>query len=283
MDLTVGCKLRYTLATPTGFVFQIEAAKADGQIVGNEAMVIPGGAANAYYSVYTSPIPKTRILRTVLGPGPVEIHYEAHVRVENSLVEPSLVQEFDFANLPMEYLEYLSPSRYCPSDTFTSFAYETFGKMQRGHQRVTAISEWIHNNIAYKAGSTGPNSSGAEVFHKKSGVCRDFAHLGISLCRALSIPARYASVYANALSPQDFHAVFQAYLSGPSGGAWYSFDPTHMSSVDAIVRIAAGRDAADVAFAWPQGEVTFEAPEVWANAPARAEAVRTLAAVGHHP
>jgi transglutaminase-like putative cysteine protease len=280
MDLAVGCKLRYTLPTPTGFVLQIEAAKADGQLVSNEALIMPGGESNPYYSVYTSPVTRTRVVRTVLGPGAVEIYYEARVSFDGTGVDPSRVEEFDFINLPMEYLEYLSPSRYCASDIFTSFAYETFGKMPRGHGRVTAVSDWIHGNIAYKAGSTGPNSTSADVFKTKAGVCRDFAHLGISLCRALGIPARYASVYANALNPQDFHAVFQAYLSGPNGGAWYSFDPTHMSSVDAIARIAAGRDAADVAFAWPQGQVTSEPPIVWANAPGRAQALQTSLAVG---
>lgn len=86
-------------------------------------------------------------------------------------------------------------------------------------------------------------------------MCRDFAHLGISMTRAIGVPARYASVYADHLSPQDFHAVFEAYLLGPNGGRWFAFDPTRMSSPDALVRISAGRDAADVAFAWPQGEV----------------------------
>jgi transglutaminase-like putative cysteine protease len=114
----------------------------------------------------------------------------------------------------------------------------------------------------------------------KKGVCRDFAHLGISLTRALGIPARYASVYADGLVPQDFHAVFQAYLFGPKGGEWFSFDATRMSSVDSLVRIAAGRDAADVAFAWPQGEAASQAPVVWAEAENRPEKVRTNLAVG---
>jgi transglutaminase-like putative cysteine protease len=281
MDLSVGCTLRYTLAKPTGFALQIEAAKADGQIVTKEALVIPGGASNAFYTAYTNPITHNRMLRTVVGPGPIEIHYEASVSVDSAGIDPSAVQEFDFTNLPMEYLEYLAPSRYCPSDTFTAFAFQTFGRLQRGHVRVNAISEWIHAHIAYRAGSTGPNSTAADAFHGGAGVCRDFAHIGISLCRALGIPARYSSAYAAGLTPQDFHAVFQAYLSGPAGGAWYSFDPTHMSSVDAIVRIAAGRDAADVAFAWPQGEVTFEPPSVWVKAPGRSDTSRTTLAIGN--
>ena len=207
----------------------------------------------------------------------VEIGYEATVELDNRGVDAGLVAEFDFAALPMEYLTYISPSRYCPSDVFAEFAFETFGAIPRGHNRVTAICDWIFANLQYQSGSTGPNSTAVDVFQSRVGVCRDYAHLGIAVCRALGIPARYASVYAVALSPQDFHAIFQVYLNGPNGGAWYSFDPTRMSSVDAIVRIAAGRDAADVAFAWPQGEVSAGPPVVWANAPDHGMGRTTLA------
>jgi transglutaminase-like putative cysteine protease len=281
MELAVGCKLRYTLENATGFALLVEVAKSEGQMVSDEALVIPGGESNSTYSVFTNPLTRNRVVRTVIGPGPAEIHYEARVNLDSKPVDPSLVREFDFLELPMENLEYLAPSRYCASDTFTNFAFQTFGGMQRGHDRVTAICDWIHSHIRYQPGSTGPNSSSAEIFEKGEGVCRDFAHLGISLCRALGIPARYVSAYAHALSPQDFHAVFQAFLNGPNGGAWYSFDASHMSSVDAIARIAAGRDAADVAFAWPQGEVIYDPPVVWVNSHSRVAPVRTAAAIGH--
>ncbi len=231
MELSLGCKLHYTLEQPTGFVLQIEAAKSEGQIVSDEALVIPGGNANATYSVFIDPITQNRVVRPIVGPGPVEIYYEAKVALTGEGVAPSAVSEFDFIELPMEYLQYLAPSRYCASDTFTKFAFDTFGGMRRGHDRVTAVSEWVHDNIVYQQGSTGPSTSSAEVFQKKAGVCRDFAHLGISLCRALGIPARYIS-------------------------------------------------ASDVAFAWPQGAVVYQPPEVWVNAPSRSAAIRTTAAVG---
>ena len=275
MEISVGCKLRYTLSKPTAFVFQIEAAKADSQIVRSESLRLPG----ARYDAYADPVTMTRKARALLDGGQVEVTYEATVDVDASAFDPTEVSEFDFANLPMAYLEYLAPSRYCPSDTFTQFAHQTFGGLARGHTRVTAICNWIFDHIRYQAGSTGPSSNASEVFQAGAGVCRDFAHLGISLSRALGIPARYASVYADGLVPQDFHAVFQAYLDGPKGGEWFSFDATRMSSVDSLVRIAAGRDAADVAFAWPQGDVTFEAPEVWVKAHDRQKNSRTTLAV----
>jgi transglutaminase-like putative cysteine protease len=276
MEIKVGCKLRYEASVRTPFVFQIEAAKGDSQIVKSETLALPAGQAS---DAYCDPGTLTRKVRATLGPGAVEVVYQATVDVDTTGFDPTQVLEFDFAHLPMEYLEYIAPSRYCPSDSFTEFAHAAFGKMPRGHTRVTAICDWIFNNITYASGSTGPNTTAGDVFQSQQGVCRDFAHLGIALCRALGIPARYASVYADALSPQDFHAVFQAYLNGPKGGEWFAFDASRMSSVDALVRIAAGRDAADVAFAWPRGEVKSQPPEVWVEAPERSGSTRTPLAV----
>jgi transglutaminase-like putative cysteine protease len=281
MQMSVGCRLRYTSADPVQFVFQIEAAKADSQIVRTERLHLPANAGSPGFEIYVDPVTMTRKVRTLLGPGPIEVEYEAIVDIDATGFDPASVREFDFARLPMAYLDYITPSRYCPSDTFTDFAHSKFGASARGHVRVSEIADWIYENIRYEAGSTTSSCNAADVFQSRRGVCRDFAHLGISLCRALGIPARYASVYADALSPQDFHAVFQAFLDGPKGGEWFSFDPTRMSSVDSLVRIAAGQDAADVAFSWPQGEVDFEPPEVWAKAEGRNHTVRTTLAVGN--
>jgi transglutaminase-like putative cysteine protease len=276
VKIKVSCRLRYVTSTPTAFVFQFEVAKADAQVVTEEILTLPNGAAA---EAYCDPVTMTRKIRTVIGPGPVEVLYSATADVDASAFDPATVDEFDFLDLPLEYLEYLAPSRYCPSDTFSDFAHQTFGHKARGHRRVTEICDWIFNNVRYQAGSTGPNTTSAEVFHAQAGVCRDFAHLGISLCRASGIPARYASVYADRLNPQDFHAVFQAYLNGPKGGEWFSFDASRMSSVDSIVRIAAGRDAADVAFAWPQQTVSFDPPEIHVVVPGRDTDERTSLAV----
>ena len=276
MEIKVSCKLKYVTKAATPFVFQIEVAKADAQVVKDEILTVPAGAT---VDTYCDPVTMTRKVRTVLGPGPVEVLYSAIADIDASAFDPAAVKEFDFIKLPLEYLDYLSPSRYCPSDVFSDFAHKTFGQEPRGHCRVTAMCDWIFGNVTYEAGSTGPNTTSAEVFQAKKGVCRDFAHLGISLCRASGIPARYASVYADRLSPQDFHAVFQAYLDGPKGGEWFSFDASRMSSMDSVVRIAAGRDAADVAFSWPQGEVSFDPPEIHVVAPDRVTGERTSLAV----
>jgi transglutaminase-like putative cysteine protease len=277
MQVSVACTLRYTLAEETGFVFQIQAAMAGKQTVFSEAISVPTSASKTFFTAYTDPVTLTRVIRAQLGPGEVEVGYQATVNLATASFEPNQVEEFEFTELPMEYLGYIAPSRYCPSDVFSEFAHQTFGAMPRGHSRVVAVCNWIYENLEYSIGSTGSNSTAVDVFQSKQGVCRDFAHLAISLCRALGIPTRYASVYAVAIYPQDFHAVFEAYLKGPNGGAWFSFDPTRMSSVDEIVRIAAGRDAADVAFAWPQGEAKSEVPIVSAVSPGHQATGTTLA------
>lgn len=279
MQMSVGCRLKYGASEPTYFILQILPALADGQLVVGETLTLPPNAAGVGYDVDVDPVTETRKVRALLGPGAIEITYQASIATNENSFDPASVQEFAFQNLPIRYLDYIAPSRYCPSDTFTDFARAQFGAIAPGHGRVTAICDWIFANMRYQSGSTGPSTNAADVFHAGQGVCRDFAHLGISLCRALGIPSRYASVYADGLTPQDFHAVFQAYLYGPAGGAWFTFDPTRMSSVDAVVRIAAGRDAADVAFAWPQGTVESAPPEVWAEAPGRATNQRTPLAV----
>jgi transglutaminase-like putative cysteine protease len=103
---------------------------------------------------------------------------------------------------------------------------------------------------------------------QSAGVCRDFAHLGIALCRALGIPARYVSAYASRLEPPDFHAVFEAYLEGREGGGWYMFDSTRRADPTGLVSIGIGRDAAEVAFFSPYGPIAYYKPEVWVRTPA---------------
>jgi transglutaminase-like putative cysteine protease len=117
---------------------------------------------------------------------------------------------------------------------------------------VVAIVDWIHDNVEYVPGSTNSETSAYDTVTQRTGVCRDFAHLGISLCRALNIPARYFTGYAYQLDPPDFHACFEAYI----GGRWMIFDATRLASLNAVVRIATGRDAADAAVASIFGRVT---------------------------
>jgi transglutaminase-like putative cysteine protease len=123
---------------------------------------------------------------------------------------------------------------------------------------VTAITNWIHDNVQYLSGSTNSTTSAYDTVAERAGVCRDFAHLGIALCRALNVPARYFTGYAYQLNPPDFHACFEAYI----GGCWLIFDPTRLVPLNGLVRIANGRDAADASVATIFGPVTSNAVQV---------------------
>ena len=142
-------------------------------------------------------------------------------------------------------ITYLFPSRYCQSDRLGRLAIKMFGGISHPYDQVVAIADWIFNNIDYLSGATDAETSAFETVTQRAGVCRDFAHLGIAFCRALSIPARYFAGYACHMEPPDFHACFEACI----GNRWFVFDPTRLSALNGLVRIATGRDAADASVA----------------------------------
>ena len=146
-------------------------------------------------------------------------------------------------NLPDAVLSYLLPSRYCESDRFGQIATEVTAGQLTGYDQVTAIVSWLRRTIAYLPGSSDAPLSAVEVHERQTGVCRDLSHLGIALCRSLTIPARMVVGYLYGLEPMDLHAWFEAYV----GGRWYTFDATQAELTGGYVAIGYGRDAADVA------------------------------------
>jgi transglutaminase-like putative cysteine protease len=139
----------------------------------------------------------------------------------------------------------LRPSRYCPSDHAVGLALAEFGQLKAPGARARAVSTWINNRIEYTEGTSGVNDSAEDTVLTGLGVCRDFAHLGIMLLRALNVPARFAAVYAPGLDPMDFHAIFEAWHDDQ----WWAYDATQLVPRQTLVRIATGRDAADSSFA----------------------------------
>jgi transglutaminase-like putative cysteine protease len=276
MDFTIGCTLSYSVDTLTPFVFNLEAARFPRQQVRSEKLVTtPGLGEPDRLEVAES---GNRIIRFLAPAGTLKIEYEAEVSLDPLVIDPTTVQEIAAGSLPLDVLPYLNASRYCQSDRLSRFANREFGNGPSGHQRVTAICNWIRDHVDYQAGTSDALTSAYDTFGDRTGVCRDFAHLAIALCRAVGIPARYISAYAWQLSPPDFHAVFEAYLGGPAGGAWFLFDATRMAVLDGLVRIGAGRDAADVAFCSIYGSAQANAPSVWIRGP-EPTAVRTTQAV----
>jgi transglutaminase-like putative cysteine protease len=168
-------------------------------------------------------------------------------------VQPTPVADLEASTVP-----YLYPSRYCQSDQLGRLARGLFGAIANPHERVVAITDWIHDNVDYVRGLTTWNTSAYDTVTQRVGVCRDFSHLGIALCRALNIPARYFAGYAYELQPPDFHACFECFI----GGSWVVFDATRLAHLNGLVRVGTGRDAADASVASIFGNVTCTSMQV---------------------
>jgi transglutaminase-like putative cysteine protease len=241
-QIDIHSTLEYQLEGECSFYFSILAARTPHQRILSESLRVepdqpiemlpygPGGH---------------QLVRLSAPAGTLKIVYDASVHIDPQRDDPSSLNEVPFNQLPSEVLWYQNPSRYCESDKLVDFAAREFANVAPGFGRVRAISDWVGRNLAYVAGVTDGSSSTADVLIQRAGVCRDFAHTAISLCRALGIPARYVSGYGVGVEPQDFHGFFEAFLDGD----WYLFDPTGMAPTDGLVRIGVGRDAADAAFA----------------------------------
>jgi transglutaminase-like putative cysteine protease len=256
---SVGCEIGYEVAQSATLIFNIEAMRGGRQRVLSEQLTItPDLAADEKTAAETG----VRYLRLTAPQGLVTLRYTAQVELDAVHRAPDVIGEVPIATLPLDILPFLNPSRYCPSDQLARFASRQFGDIEPGFGRVVAICNWINEEVDYLFGTSDTTTTAADTFAMRAGVCRDFAHLGITFCRALGIPARFVSCYAWQLEPQDFHAVFEAYL----GDRWYLFDATRMAALDGMVRIGVGRDAADTAFATIYGQVTSQPIKVWSEA-----------------
>lgn len=240
----IDCALDYVVQGPTDFIFHIEAVRDEtAQIILQENLDIEPALSSRRFTDRNSGNRYFRLHQSERGP--LHIRYQAIVELAPQVVDDN-APEVAIGDLPEDVLQYLMATRYCESDLLGRTAQRAFGNLAPGYARVRAITEWIHNHIEYEVGSSNSLTTARDVLVSRAGVCRDFAHLGISFCRALNIPARLLVGYSPFEEPPpDFHAIFEAYL----GGAWYPFDATGLAPVDSLVRIGTGRDAKDVAFA----------------------------------
>lgn len=250
MRYKLGCDLAYEVKSPTTFIFNIEVAKLLRHHDVVEALTFTPDLPRRTYVV---PDIRNRYVSVSAKPGPLKVHYEAEVTLDVFRADPTTIKEHPLNELPLDIMPFLLPSRFVPSDRLADFAKREFGQLEPGHSRVTAMCNWIYDNLDYRRGSSDEQTTATESLLCRAGVCRDFSHLGIAFCRALDIPARFVSCYAYGLEPSDFHAVFECYLSG----RWWMFDATRQADLDGLIRIGVGRDAAEIAFASPFGEVDF--------------------------
>ncbi len=249
-DLRISSYLQYQVEEPTAFAFSIVAARTPYQTVNTETIDIE---ADQPWTLEPYGEGTHQLVRFTSGPGTVKVRYDASVTVEGHGGRPENLDEVSFEAVPADVLPYLNPSRYCESDRLIDFAQRHFGHVAPGYGRVQAVNDWVRANLLYVSGSTDGSSGTADVLLQRAGVCRDFAHVAISLSRALGIPARYVSGYGVGVEPQDFHGFFEAYI----GRDWYLFDPTGMTQSNALVRIGHGRDAADTPFATFAGRASL--------------------------
>lgn len=247
-NATLDALLEYEVHSASHFWFNIEAAFCDGHTVLEERLTI---TPSVKVRTFRDERNGNRFVRLDAPKGVLSVNYHAKIELTPVTV-PLHLAEAAVSNVPDDALRYLMPSRYCESDMLSRAAQQLFGHLPRGLSRVRAIESWLYESIDYLPGFSDATTTAQQVFVQRAGVCRDFAHLGIALCRALNIPARLVVGYIKfEAPPQDFHAVFEAWLDD----RWVLFDGTHMAPTDRLVRVGTGRDAKDVAFATIFGEV----------------------------
>jgi transglutaminase-like putative cysteine protease len=255
VKLEVGCQLNFDAVAPTPILLMLRPRSGSEQWVSRETYLLePFVPATEFTDSHGN-----LCQRLVTPVGAFSVRTEAWVETSDEIfVEPGApFTPVEF--IPDWILEYILPSRYCQSDQLYDLANQIGADCALGYDRVEAIRDWIHHQIEYKYGTSDASTSAADIAQQRVGVCRDFAHLGIALCRALNIPARMVVGYLDRLEPMDLHAWFEAYLNQ----RWYTFDPTQSQPRGNRVAIAYGRDAADVALTTQFGPLTLTNMQVW--------------------
>lgn len=232
MKRTVSADLEVYVAEPAHLAFQVAVATPELYGAQEDISLTLGGRPVEYTEV---PAPGGgRIWALDVSGGFVNLHYFA--RLTDTPPQPTVELADD--------LLYRRPSRYCESDRMLGLAAGLFPGITEASEILAAVSSWVGTTLDYVSGSSGPTDGAVETLLAGRGVCRDYAHLAVSLLRALDIPARLAAVYAPGLFPMDFHAVAEALVDG----AWRVVDGTLLAPRSSLVRIATGRDAADTSF-----------------------------------
>jgi transglutaminase-like putative cysteine protease len=265
LDITIraGLELIYETPAPTTLTLLIKPQRGPWQSIHSELFTfLPHCDSTEFQDSHGN-----TVHRVTLQPG------ETSVRHDSLIAVPSLrenhTQRGDFVpveELPPKLLRYTLPSRYCDSDKLLDFAFQNFGHVPHGFPRVQAICDWVHHNIEYRFGGGNPQLAASDIIQQRFGVCRDFAHLCIALCRTFNIPARYVTGYVPDVAfqdpgtPMDFHAYFEVYI----GHQWHVFDARFNVPRIGRIHIARGLDAVDGAFSTAYGSAKLTWFNVWA-------------------
>jgi transglutaminase-like putative cysteine protease len=264
LTIHVGCQFEYEAHHDVPAICLVRPSGFDGvRLISESWITTPAVPYHDYVDIYDNVC-----RRLTLPAGLATLYYDAKVEA------PSDAEDFDLnarqtpvEELPDDVLTYTLPSRFCLSDELYDRSLALFGATEPGWARVQAIVQYVHDHVKFGYHYTTPTTTSSDVMTNGTGVCRDFTHLGIALCRAMSIPARYVFGYIPDIdvapldAPMDFAAWFEAYLDG----RWWTFDPRNNQRRRGRVIIARGRDAADVAMVTTYGNAFFKGMTCWAD------------------
>lgn len=255
MRLDAGCQIFFEATTPTPVIFMLRPRSGYGQwVVREEYLLQPNIPVVEYTDGYGN-----LCQRLIVPPGSFQVHTTATVETADAIDVEFNAAYVPVQDLPETVLQFLLPSRYCQSDQLGNLASEIVRDAMPGYAQVEAIRHWIQTHVEYQYGTSNASTAAVDTAETKTGVCRDFAHLGIALCRSLNIPARMVVGYLYQLDPMDLHAWFEAYV----GQRWYTFDATQAEPKGNRIAIAYGRDAADVALSTQFGAMQLIEMKVW--------------------
>ena len=253
MQIRLGYDIQFEIPAPVAMValLNVHPSRVPDLLEPDELQIEPRLDVTSYIDGFGN-----RCSRFVAPPGPLRLSNSTLIRDSGLPDEVNwFAREPAVGDLPNEMLCYLLSSRYCEVDRFSTIAVELFGDIAPGWGRVQAICNWVHTKVAFNYQQARPSKTALDVFTERVGVCRDFQHLAITFCRALNIPARYATGYLGDIGvpvvlPMDFSAWFEVYLDN----RWWTFDARNNQPRIGRVLMATGRDASDVAMTTSFGQ-----------------------------
>lgn len=257
MRLAAGCELLYEATESCPLILMLRPRSgAAQQVIAEDCQIDPQVATTDYFDSYGN------VCQRLVAPaGQLRIRSTVTADTADNIDVQTGAAFVPVQNLPDHTLQFLLPSRYCQADLLGDLASQIVADSAPGYDQVEAIRHWIHHHIEYRYDTSDASTSAIETEQTRVGVCRDFVHLGLTLCRSLTIPARMVVGYLYQLDPMDLHAWFEAFV----GGRWYTFDPTQPTPRGNRIAIAYGRDAADVALATQFGPLTLTEMNVWVD------------------
>jgi transglutaminase-like putative cysteine protease len=264
MHVRVGCSLLYESTWPTPALLQVQPRSEDSaRVLDATWQSTPDCARRDFHDLYGN-----LNTRLTIPSGSSRLAFDALVEIDGilDLTVPSAGQ-VPVESLPDSTLHFTLPSRYCLSDELSDTAWQLFGQTEPGWSRVQAVCDWVHDSIRFSYGTSTPRTTAVDVYNQRVGVCRDFAHLAVTFCRALNIPARYVFGYLPDIgvppvdAPMDFCAWMEVYLAD----RWYTFDPRNNQPRIGHIVIGRGRDALDVAMVTTYGRPDLREMVVWAD------------------